>query len=325
MALAVDTVGPAFDATKKVFIPIRRKFWFKLGLVYLFAAKGSSGGGNSNFNAPGNGADFTDVFAFLRKYLVFIIGGIIGLVILGWLWSIVAWSLTFVFMHSVMTGEVRIREGLKNFIGRGFSYFLFRFVWGLLHLVILVLAGLPLIMTVVNNWGNLSWSMFSIPYLIIYGLFVIAYLILIWGILMFIFENFVFTDMYMNNVKAWRSFKRMLRLIRKEIKEVLIYFLMRFALRILIIMAGMIIVLVTLIPLAIVAIPIIFGFIAVFTGGTIDTKWALGSLLVIISIAVMFLWAYMLSVLTAPLDAFMRLHSYKFLEALKNRNKKLSM
>src|SRR3989338_1086078 len=164
MAIAVGLISDSIQETKKIFFPIDRKFWLKIGLVSLLAHSGSSG-----FNyRMANPGEFGKIMNFVKAHVKLILGLSGGLVVLGLLFSVISYIFSFIFLESLFSKKVLIKDYFTKFIGKGVSLFWLNLAFSALNLVFLSLSSLPLLVPLIRNWGNLSWSQFSIPYLIFF-------------------------------------------------------------------------------------------------------------------------------------------------------------
>lgn len=323
MVIAGDLIQPVLEETKRLFFPIKSKFWLKLGLVNLISPNSQGGGGGNFSRGMNNAADVSQVTQFIKQYLAVIIAGAGVLFIFGLLWSIIAMTFTFIFLESVITANVSIREGFKRHIKKGFSFFMLNLVIGIVNVIILGLLSLPLIIPVISNIDNLSFSLISIPYLVF---FIIFFLIDIFFMILlrFFLYNFVILDMYLKkNIGSWMSFKRMLMLLRAELKEIFFYFLLRIALSIAIGIIAVVIVLALLIPGLIIGVIFALVFVGIAVIQALTVKILLFVIVGLIAFLFFIAWIYAISVVTSPLVAFMYLYAYRFILELNKRNKKL--
>src|SRR3989344_4711852 len=225
MAIATDIISDSIQQTKGIFFPINREFWLKIGLVSLLDHKGSSG---FNYRATrmANPGEFTKFMTFIKTHLSLILGISGGVVMLSWLFSIISYTFNFIFLESLFSRKVLIKTYFKKFIRKGLSLFWFNLILSAINLIIMVPLSLPLLIPLIRNWGNLSWSQFSIPYLIFFAIIFVLDLI-IFSLIDFVINNFVVMDMYTGSRSSLQSLRKMLKLIRIELLESFIYLLMK--------------------------------------------------------------------------------------------------
>lgn len=319
MAIAVDLIRDSMQETKKIFFPINKKFWLKIGLVSLLAHKGSSG---FNFNYRiFNPGEFSGAINFLKAHLKLILGVSSGLVILGLLFSVISYIFSFIFLESIFSKKVLIKDYFKKFFRKGLSLFWFNFILGIINLVFLFALGLPLLIPLIKNWGNLSWSQFSIPYLIFFAAMFILDLI-VFSLIGFIITNFVLIDMYTRDITAFASFKKMLKLIKTDFFESFVFWLIKIVLgiatAIIAIAIGLIILLAFVLAGGILAL-----ILYVIYSGLPQAKIVLIIIGIILAILLILILIYAIAVILSPIEGFYYLYAYKFFNELKTRNKVL--
>jgi len=328
MAISVDKISPAFDLTKRFLFPIKAKIWMKLGFVSLLSASQRFGGGSGirgNLNSIGDlpGNSIAKIIDFVKTN-IFLIGAGIGLItIINILFNIIQHIFSFILIDSVLTNKVEIGSSFHKHKRKGISTFLFWLVLGILNLLFLVLLALPLLIPILKNLNNLSFSLISIPYLIFFILMIIID-IFVFVIISFIFYNFVVIDMYQKNILSIKSFGRMFNLVKKELKEVFIYFLMKIALGI---GAGIISIIVLIPFLIILGIVVLIAVLLGFAIASASTSALIAYIIIAVVFGIVFLllWIYAMSVVTVPIPVFFINYAYLFLAELNKRNKQLFM
>lgn len=315
MAIATNIVGNSIEETKKIFFPINRKFWLKIGLVSLLDRRGSS---SFNYRVT-NPGELKELMNFIKMHVYQMLAISTGAVILGLLFSIISYTFNFIFLESLLSRKVLIKAYFKKFLKKGISLFWFNLVVSSINLLIVLVFGMPLLITLIKNWGSLSWSQFNIPYLIFFVVLLVLSLIF-FGIIDFIINNFVLIDMYTRNVKSFESFKRMLKLIRREPFESFIYLLMKIVLSIataiISIIIGLAILLAFLIIGGIMALMLYLIYL-----GLPQAKLILIVLGVILAVALILTLIYAIAVILSPIEGFHYLYSFRFFNELKKRNK----
>jgi hypothetical protein len=129
---AVDELDDAIDVTKGLLFPFDARTWLKLGLVVLFVGGGAgfpsyafnfagSGGGGDGGNAGGPGLVLADgeILLVIAAVLTAVLGFFL-------LFGAVGAIMEFVFVESLVTGEVQIRRHLGEYWRRGLRLFGFR-------------------------------------------------------------------------------------------------------------------------------------------------------------------------------------------------------
>ena len=314
MALAIDLINTCLTKTKSRFFPIRIKEWLKLGLIYILSNKGGgSGFSGANVNVPGSGE-------FVRRNLGMIlgIGGIFF--ILGLFWRIISLTFSFIFIDGVVSKKNEIVNGFKNHFRKGFSVFLFTLAVTIINLSLLGLLGLPILLPIIENIGNLSLNVINIPYAIFFALFVVVNIIFI-SLLFWVVNNLVIYDMYRKNKLVLESLRRSFFLIKKNFLEVFLFLLFRFLLGIVAGIISLIVMLVLLIPFALIGIVLAIPFIAIGFSGTMGLAVALIIIGVIVGILLLFLFIYLLNVVLLPVNGFFTFYNYNFVKKLSEKHK----
>ena len=174
-------------------------------------------------------------------------------------------------------------------------------------------------MPLIQNFNNLSWDIISIPYLILFIMLFVVMIIFL-GLIHFVVNNMVAVDMYYRNIKFTAAWKQVIKLVKKELKEVFIYFLMKIVLGI----AGGILALILILPLMV----IMFAFFfMVGIVGAFSQFLALPTTLIVIFVVIGFIglliFGYIAAVITLPIDVFFINYMLLFFNKLIENNKGL--
>ncbi len=318
MAIATDIISDSIQQTKGIFFPINKRFWLKIGVVSLLDHKGSSG---FNFRSTriADPGEFTKFMTFIKAHLSLILGISGGVIVLSWLFSIISYTFSFIFLESLFSRKVLIKAYFKKFIKKGLSLFWLNLALSLINLIIMAPLSLPLLIPLIRNWGNLIWSQFSIPYLIFFAIIFVLDLV-IFGLINFVINNFVVIDMYTGSTSSFQSLRKMIKLIRIELFESFIYLLMNILLgiatAIISIFIGLILILAFLIFGGIIA--LIFYLIYL---GFPQTKIILIVAGIAFAVVLLLVLAYAIAVVLSPICGFYYVYSYNFFNILKKRNK----
>jgi len=142
MALAaIDRIDDAVDMTRSFLLPFDGGRWARLAVILFFLLGGSGGGsvfsitGNvpaSASSVPSNTIpEFSVSLPELTATAVAVALGVIAvLVLLGLIVGAIGAIMEFVFVESLSSNEVNIREYFGRYIGRGLRLFAFRLVLG---------------------------------------------------------------------------------------------------------------------------------------------------------------------------------------------------
>jgi hypothetical protein len=153
-------VGQALDRVKRMlFRPFDLSKWFVVGFCAWLATLGESGGSfNGNFGSGhggqpgGGGPDFRDFINeakdFVMQNLYWIIPAVVALLLLGLAFGMLLTWLNsrgkFMFLHCVALDRAEIKRPWREFAREGNSLFWFRFVLGLIEMLLFLplLAGI---------------------------------------------------------------------------------------------------------------------------------------------------------------------------------------
>ncbi|MCK4937116.1 MAG: hypothetical protein KAR85_00760 [Methanosarcinales archaeon] len=329
--LSIDAVDGALQRTKKtLFEPFSFWKWIKLGIVILLL--GSCGGGGGNYYNLGNpgqqyggedpgwepglqGVEET-VTQFLHQYSTFILLGVLFFVVLILLFSYISNVMEFVLVNSLVTDVVSFWEYSGKYMRQGFNLFIIRFVLGLIFLVLFLAAILPVILPILNSPGNiehLDIGMFLGG--IYFFLGVLILLVTIDGIIQSFINLSIPLAMY-QDIGIIAAFKKVLCTFKADWGQIIIYWLIRFALRIVVgIIVGIIALILFIIVFGIIF--LCFGILLMLTsviGLGIDSAvfWVIMVPFALVVFVLMFMFSLLVSV---PVPVFMKYHMLTFLES----------
>lgn len=326
-------VEPGIDDMKRLLFPFRFKRWLKLGLISLLSANAGSGGGGPNFNIPstpimnggtpepaGNLTNITNEITGkatgsvkeslgLLYYLILplILVFIAFMLVMSWITSV----FSFILLEALVTRKVEIRKAWRNQKPLGWSFFLFRIVYGLIVLAVMGLFSLPFVIPILmrgftayfENFAliNLAWM---IPYLLLFMIVMILF-----GIFYSLVYHFGLVHMYFTKRGIKQSIKDTFKRINKNKLEVFIFLLARIVINIVTGLAGVLVFLALLIPFLIIAAPI--GLMVYFIGSSIGWGVLSITIAVVLGIALILLLAYALMVILLPVSTFSRYFSIR--------------
>lgn len=223
MAISVlESISPAIGRTKLVlFSPFDFSKWLGLGFCAFLAALGSGGGGGgSGGGNPGGGGGggggpgFEPAVEWVRENLVIVVSVVVGVVALGLLLGLlVTWLSSrgkFMLLDGVVRNRGAVVEPWREFRREGNSLFKFRFVFGALGfvLVLLLLAACGLL-----AWQDVAQNEFGpSAVMAIVGLVVgFIPIAIVSGVVSMFLNDFVTPVMYLRRVRvteAWGVFYR---------------------------------------------------------------------------------------------------------------------
>ncbi len=323
---AIDSIGPAFTQTKKqLFAPFRFKRWLRLAIVCMltgeFAGGGGGGGGNFNFPIPHDKgrkglmalphADWSKIL----PWLPWIVGGIVLLFLLLFVFMYVSSVYRFVLLDSVLNDHCEFKGSWKRWEPGGRSYFF----WGLSiflisSLTFCLILGVPLLIA----WqiGLFHHPGEHVLALILGGVgtfFALIAFAVVGAIVGLFAKDFCVPIMAMESVGVLAAWRKLLPTIGAEKMAFTGYVLMKIVLAIgsaiIVGMATFIILIVLLIPLGIAGVAIFFAGKAMGVTMSVATICVLvvaGGILFIV-------FFYLLALLSTPSMVFFQSYTLHFI------------
>jgi len=326
MAYATDILGKCVDETKKLFFPVRIKYWLRMGFISLFSGRSGGGRGGNGYNSSNSGGpneDFsaffnnlkTEATSFFTQYGVFIGVGIFFLWLISLFFVYLNSVFTFVFIDGIVKKDITIKKGWKDNKKQGVSLFALRFVLGLVVLLLFLLIASPVLFYLFT--GNISNFNF---WLLIPMILLFILLILVLAIFWFLVYDFVVPIMYFKKksfFSAWNYFKK---IAKKKKLEIFIYWLMKIALSIGIGIISIFLFIPLFIILLIIAIPFVLIGVGLYL--LINLLGQAAAILTVIpyGIIVVFLFIYLISVVYVPFKAFMTKYSLEMVKKLEGKS-----
>ena len=315
---AIDDIGDAIDATKSFLLPFAARTWLKLAVVVFFIG-GGGGGLNGLQNAgnfggqdqptggagqpPTDGSAPTNIDAFLGEFGAELVAIIVLVLLLGLAFGLLSNFMEFVFVESLVSREVHVRQYLRENIGNGLRLFAFRVVLSLVSLLLVVGFLYTAFVTVFGgSLDNVTTeSVFGIlPVAIVFFLGIA----LVQGLATGFTNMFVVPMMLTSDRGLLGSWKRLLGSIRRNVKQYLAYIAFSIVLSIGVgivgTVLGVIAILLLAIPFVLVAAVCWFGL----GGGHV----ALALLAVILVFFVLSLFL-VTNLIQVPLQAFLRYYA----------------
>lgn len=307
MALhAIDDVGNAIDATREFLFPFDLRRWLKLALVAFFVGGGfntpsAQFGGSGGTPQPGPGGGGADLPTSLPFDVVTIIAAVVVVaVLLAIVFGILGSIMEFVFIESIRTDEVRIRQYWGDRWRQGLRLFGFRIIIGLPLLAIVLgwmaLFVVPMFMNVQQPAISAVVFLLGLPVVFLAGLaFAVVYSFTTF---------FVVPLMIQRDSGVLAGWRRLWPSIKREWKQYLAFavigavlmFVIGFVASIAVGIAALIV----LIPFAIVG-AIVYVALSLSTAGTA----LLGLLAVLFGLIMLVVWA----LVQVPVVAFLRYYA----------------
>ncbi|MFH1053585.1 MAG: hypothetical protein V1740_04190 [Candidatus Woesearchaeota archaeon] len=266
---AFSVFEDVFANTKSLIMPFSFKKWLKLGFIGWMSDFSSSGGGsgNTNFN-PGssNPQGMKATGNFIKELglppgIAYLILGLIGIfLIIALLFSYLKGVFTFIFLNALEKKDMQIIKNYKKYHHQGISFFMFKIVYSVITILLLVAIASPFIYNIISNWSSIMVdpaSVFSginpiITVLVIF-LFILYFLAL--GIFWSFVMNFSVIHMYFKKENFTKSFTKTLFKLKNQKKEFLLFLLARIVISIIVSILMVLSIIILLIPF------LIIGFI----------------------------------------------------------------
>ena len=330
---SIDAVDTAFNRTKSALIePFNFWKWIKFGII-IFLLGGSVGGGGGGSNYGGTGQryygigdnreplitdsqflEFRETFTqFLDTYLTYLLLGIgffIGIILLM---SYISNVMEFVFVNSLVTNVVTFWAYTRQYLRQGLNLFMIRFVLGLAFLSILMISMLPIVLPILDSPGDLHIGM------LIGGIFLLIGVLLILAIVSGIIESFINLSIPMSmyqNTGIIAALRKVLGLFKAEWKQIIVYWVVRFFLRIIvgiIMMLAALIIFIVVFGIVFMLGLILYLLLSLAGLGIGDAVfWVIMAPFGLVAFVLLFVLSLLVSV---PVPVFMKYHMLTFLKS----------
>jgi hypothetical protein len=320
---ALESVEDAFDATKRLLWPFARGTWFRLAAVMLFVGAVGGFSPTSAFSFtpfpgdssqppgdggpqpdPGTGVDPGSLTPEVTPTLVvFLVGLALFLVAAFLLWGVASAVMEFVFVESLGSEAVRLREYFRENVRPGVRLFAFRTVVSLLILGGLA-AAILLVGVLLGGWPVTQWgdsTAFAVILLAI-PLGLVAFVTL--GLVQGITTTFVVPAMLAEDRGVVSGWRRILGTVADNWQEYLVYLVVNWVLGLAI---GFVTSILTLAVLIVVGIPALL--ITVPTVLAIGVTPIAGTILLVVWLLAGVLFFVALLVIAVPFRTFQRYYA----------------
>ena len=305
MAYAIDALGDALDATRSFLTPFDAGRWLRLAVITFFVI-GSGGGGSSgaSWNVGGEDVRFDGggldsvVLGDLDPVIWLVLAVVAIVLLLGLAYLFVGSIMEFVLYESLRTELVSIRDYARTYLGLGVRLFAFRFVLGLIAVVLVVGAIVLFVLSALSGpVAVLASLVVFVPLAFVLG--IVAYLVTIFT------TEFVVPIMLLEDRGVLSGWRRFWDLFRAEWGEFLIYAVVRVGLNI---AAG--IVLGVLIGVVAVILAIPFGGVGVLIwlalGDPTTISVVAGVVLAILALVYALLIGIVAAIVAVPVVTYLR-------------------
>lgn len=245
----IDPLSAGWERMKKaLFQPFDLGKWFTVGFTAFLAALLDGGGGGSNNANIGekSNADFDDFFNFPVMawqwlldnpvWFTLIVIGVVFLFVLGIVLTWLSSRGKFMFLYNVVHDKAEVKIPWYEYSKEGNSLFLWRFVYGLIVFVV-VLVSLFYAFGIARNiyFNDLS---FSDQLLSIFGMvFFFFILFVLSGYISLFLDSFIVPIMYKHRLSTTQAWNRFLPLLSQKPGHFILYGIFIFMLIILVVLA----------------------------------------------------------------------------------------
>jgi hypothetical protein len=305
---AIAALEESLDRTKGLlFSPFRLVFWLKLALVVMLAS-GLGGGGNGSriWDTVSKGGFDTELLVIAAVAFAIIL--FISLIL-----AYVSAVFRFVYIKSLVKGDLRLIDDFKEHAGNGLKLFLFQVAF----LVLFILAIVAGAVIVGLTFGFMRSSFIVLPLMIV-GITAFIILVLILTLIMWLIMEFAVPLMYDRGYGIIEAINRLTRLIRSNFWQFIVYVFLKFSMGlvsfVLVFSISFVFFLIVFIILLIIGVGAYLGITAL---GELSVTPALLGLIVLGAIAYMVLVlviSYVVVLITLPLSVFLRYYGLVFLQ-----------
>ncbi len=342
---ASEALGPAWENTRRIlFQPFQLRKWLKLAFVALLAGVMAGGGGGTggggNFGTPshpspgggsgtGSGPKFDEVWqhvlAWYHVHSAAVIGGAVAvgacLLVLGLVMAYISGVFRFIFLESVITNEVHVRDSWRRNRAQGLSFFGWKVAFGFFALVVVgLVVGLPTALFLMSlGWkpssgapsGALNAGSVGA---ILLGVFLLLIVAIVLGLINALVRDFVLPLMYVRRTGVREGWRECWRLLCDNKVGFLVYFLLKILVTIgagiaslFLGCAGMF---VAAIPLAVIA---GLGYLIVHAAGIHTWDWSYLWGIVPLGVALLFGLGYWMACVLLPIPVFYQSYALRYL------------
>lgn len=245
----VEPLSAAWNRMKKaLFQPFDLGKWFIVGFTAFLAAlvDGNSWGGNNSDMGYKKGGDIDDLFNFpgiAMEWLndnplwaTLIMFGIVFLFILAIVLTWLSSRGKFMFLDNVVHDKAEVKKPWYEYSKEGNSLFLWRFVYGLIVFLIVIVSLVAVFNTakhIYYDYMTLSEKFFSIAGMVLY--FIVLFILTAY-ISLFL-DSFVVPLMYRYRLSTTKAWLRFLPVLSRNLGHFILYGIFIFVLVILTVIA----------------------------------------------------------------------------------------
>ncbi|RQD84676.1 MAG: hypothetical protein D5R96_00715 [Methanocalculus sp. MSAO_Arc2] len=307
----------AIQSTKDLLWPFQAGIWIRLAIISFFLGWG---GGFPQPTWSSDGDFYGEVFSGLQApafpdNVGLILAVILGIGILALAYILIGSILQFVFVDCIATKNVSLSQTFRPRMGKGFRLFLFQIGITILFLLLIAAVFLPFILAsggltgFPNVFPRASLLLVMIPLFLIFAVII--------ALIQLITIDFVVPVMIKKDcgvIEGWRS---IVAAISNDVMQTVIYVIVRFLAAL---GAGIVMIILTLLLLAIIAIPFVLVGFFIYTFAVLSTIF----LIILLGIPYLIIAISAALMVSVPFITFFRTYSLMVLGRLSPENALLS-
>ncbi len=310
--------------------------WLKLAFIAMLGA--TMGGGGGNFSVPSPGGDDGEGFNgqalhaaqnavdYLQENILSLLALVIGLVVL-WLVIVVAvvyirCVFRFIFVDAVRLGGRRsIREAWSQHTGQGLSLLLWYLVIGLLPVLLIAIAALPIIMAGVGFSSGEAIGMALGVGGIVFVVALVLLAVFVMLLIQSLTNDLLIPAMYATGGGAMEGWRAVREAWQGRFWDVVVYFLLKSALT----FGTGLLMLMLIVPMLLMFVPALLSGAALIGGAAAlgmeatEIAWRLGPALLVLGMGFFAAYSYLSQCVFLPLTFFMQSYAMAFVGRMDAR------
>jgi len=249
-----DAVSPALRQVKRVLLaPFRFRQWVTLAMVALLAGAIGGGGRATARLDPNRIPGASKVGEALKHFdglaVAAVVVGVVLMLLLGLIFTYLSAKFTLVFVDGVIRGEVHVRHAWRECHDQGESYFFWQIgLTAALLATLAAAAGVPLW----RAWRLGHVGIAGAWWFVLLLVFVVLPLCVAAGLTSMVAKDFVVPVMYVERCRFLSAWRRVLPLLRANLKAFALYASLKLALGLAAAIGGFLVALVSIMSVALV-------------------------------------------------------------------------
>jgi len=309
---AVEALNKALGKTHELLLKkFNLSFWLKLALITFLLS------GGLNLNLPGSFSDSDkNPDIDFSRYLPLIVMAIAVLLIIGMVFAFIGAVAQFMFIDALVDSGVELIKGFKKNMALGFNLFLFNLGLGILAFIVVLITFIPAMLLLFKGAQGASIIVLILAIIAAVIVFICFVIVLnLVGVLNNDFAIVILRQEKRGMLNAWR---RLISLIKRDVKQVIVYLVLKIALAIMAGVIGFVVFIVLFIAylIAMFVLGLFLGIIAYATGFSLESL-AIWAIILVIAVIGFILMSYVYAVILLPFYVFFRYYSLHFLQRME--------